>query len=64
MKKIILILILLCTFVYAEEYKPFVWRNLPAVCGTPEDVQNYIDYNELTPKHLSLGRESSDPEFI
>jgi hypothetical protein len=62
MKKLILILSLLCSSVFAEEYTPFHWRNVPVVCGAPEDVQNYIDYNELTPKHLSLGRESSDPD--
>lgn len=59
MKKLILILSLLCSSVFAEEYTPFHWRNLPTVCGTPEDVQNYIEYNELKPTHLSLGRESS-----
>ena len=62
MKKLILILSLLCSSVFAEEYTPFNWRNVPVVCGAPEDVQNYIDYNELTPKHLSLGRESSDTD--
>ena len=60
MKKLILTLTLLCSSVFAEEM--FVWRNLPAVCGTPADVERYIELNDFEAVSVSLGRESSQPD--
>ena len=42
---------------YAELY----WQSIPAVCGTSEDVNNYINEKSFNPVHISLGREASDP---
>ena len=42
---------------YAELY----WQQVPAVCGMPEDVKNYIESKELKPVHISLGREAGNP---
>jgi len=60
MKKLILTLTLLCSSVFAEEV--FVWRSLPAVCGTPANVERYIELNNFEAVSVSLGRESSQPD--
>ena len=58
MKKIILTLILLISSVaHAELY----WQSVPAVCGTAESVNAYIQAKNLKPVHISLGREAGDP---
>lgn len=70
MKKLILTLILLCSSVYSSVYADhenseqpvFVWRNLPAVCGLPADVEKYIELNDFEAVSVSLGRESSQPD--
>jgi len=60
MKKIILILTLICSSVFAEE--SLYWRQLPVVCGIPENVQAYINEKEFEPVAISLGRELSQPD--
>jgi hypothetical protein len=41
---------------------------LPALCGTPQDIQTYIDHYNLKPFHLSLGRtgmvEDGEPVYM
>ena len=62
MKKLLLILsILFSTSVYADHDKALLegdlyMQNLPALCGTPENVATYIKHFEFEPEHLSLGR--------
>jgi len=58
MKKLILILTL---FVSSIAQAELYWQSIPAVCGTSDDVQNYINVKELKPLHISLGRESGNP---
>jgi len=42
--------------------------NLPALCGTPDNIQKYLDYNGFKPFHLSLGRtgmnKDGEPVFM
>jgi len=59
MKKTILTLtfLMMSSIAYAELY----WQSIPAVCGTSDDVQNYVNVKELKPVHISLGRESGNP---
>jgi hypothetical protein len=41
---------------------------LPALCGTPQGIQTYIDHYNLKPFHLSLGRtgmvEDGEPVYM
>ena len=41
---------------------------LPALCGTPQGIQTYIDHYNLKPLHLSLGRtgmvEDGEPVYM
>ena len=30
--------------------------NVPVLCGNPDSIQKYLDYNGFKPLHLSLGR--------
>ena len=62
MKKLILILSLLCTSVFADETYDLYWQQAPVVCGSPPEVQRYISDEGFEPKHLSLGRASSLPD--
>ena len=64
MKKLILILSLLCTSVFANEELTYdlYWQQVPAVCGSPEEVQRYIFDEDFKPEHLSLGRTASLPD--
>jgi len=64
MKKIILILSLLCTGVFANEELTYdlYWQQAPVVCGSPPEVQRYIYDEDFEPVHLSLGRASSQPD--
>ena len=62
MKKIIIGFLLFCTSVFAEETYDLYWQNVPAVCGTPPEVQRYISDEDFKPVHLSLGRVSSLPD--
>jgi len=66
MKKLIIFLTLLCGIAYAEhgvneKHYDLYWQQIPAVCGVPEEVQEYIDDKGFEPVHISLGRESSQP---
>ena len=42
--------------------------NLPALCGTPDNIQKYLDYNGFKPFHLGLGRsgisKDGEPVFM
>ena len=58
MKKIVLILTLIFSSVANAE---LYWQSIPAVCGTSDDVKNYVNVKELKPLHISLGRESGEP---
>ena len=68
MKKLIVVLTLLCSTVsYAEHNNDnskygLYWNSIPAACGTPEEVQRYIEDKGLEPVHLSLGRTGSQPD--
>ena len=53
---------LLCTSVFAEETYDLYWQQVPAVCGTPPEIQRYISDEDFKPVHLSLGRVSSLPD--
>ena len=57
MKKIVLILTLIFSSVANAE---LYWQSIPSVCGTSDDVQNYVNVKELKPVHISLGRESGN----
>ena len=64
MKKIIAVVVLLfTTLCYAEEEQRYnFWLSQASmVCGTPSEVQKYVENNEFTPINLSFGRESSNP---
>lgn len=64
MKKIIaVVVLLLTTLCYAEEEQRYnFWLSqAPMVCGTPSEVQKYVENNGFTPINLSFGRESSNP---
>ena len=58
MKKLIIALTFLMSSVAHAE---LFWQSVPAVCGSPDDVINYINAKELKPLHISLGREAGDP---
>ena len=67
MKKLVLILsILFATVVYAgheeglRDGEVYI-QQLPALCGSPENIQKYLDHKKLKPLHISLGREAMDP---
>ena len=68
MKKLIISLILLWSgFAYAEhgvneKHYDLYWQQIPAVCGNPDAVQEYIDDKGFEPKHISLGRSGSKPD--
>ena len=67
MKKLILILSLICGIAYAEhgveeKHYDLYWQQIPAVCGNPDAVQEYIDDKGFEPKHISLGRSGSKPD--
>jgi len=67
MKKLIVVLTLLCGFAYAEhgvdeKHYELYWQQIPAVCGSPEKVQEYIDDKGFEIKHISLGRTGSKPD--
>ena len=38
------------------------FQNIPALCGTPEKIQSYIDHEGMVPFYLSLGREGMTKE--
>jgi len=62
MKKLIVILTLLWANVsYAEQYNLY-WNQVPAVCGTPDEIKRYIDDKGFEPVHISLGRVGSTPD--
>ena len=66
MKKLVLILgILFATVVYADHEEGLrdgevYIQKLPALCGSPENIQKYLDHKKLKPLHISLGREAMD----
>ena len=62
MKKILLIISLLCTSAFANETYDLYWQQVPSVCGAPSEVQRYISDGNFKPVHLSLGRTSSLPD--
>ena len=67
MKKLIIVLSLLCGFAYAEhgvdeKHYDLYWQQIPAVCGNPEATQEYIDDKGFEVKHISLGRSGSKPD--
>jgi hypothetical protein len=64
MKKILIVLCLLCTSVFANEELTYdlYWQQVPAVCGAPPEIQRYISDEDFKPVHLSLGRVSSLPD--
>jgi hypothetical protein len=64
MKKLIVVLTLLCGIANAEhgvneKHYDLYWQQIPAVCGNPDEVQEYIEDKGFEPKHISLGREGS-----
>lgn len=67
MKKLVLILsILFGTIAYADHEEGLrdgevYIQQLPALCGSPENIQKYLDHKKLKPLHISLGREAMDP---
>ena len=68
MKKIILTLIisLFTSIAYAEhmygkDYQ-YYWRNIPAICGTPVEVNEYIIDHGFRVHSLSVGRRGADPQ--
>ena len=69
MKKLATYLIILTWTIVITTIKVFAnppyeleWRQIPVVCGVPEEVNRYIDDKNLKPKHFSLGREGSKPD--
>jgi hypothetical protein len=67
MKKLILVLSLICGIAYAghgvdEKHYDLYWQQIPAVCGTSEATQEYIDDKGFEVKHISLGRSGSRPD--
>ena len=67
MKKIIIVLSLLCGIAYAEhgvdeKHYELYWQQIPAVCGKSSIVQEYIEDKGLEPVYMSLGRAGSKPD--
>ena len=67
-KILIFIIVLFATSVYAEHNRydlnkyNFYFLDLPGVCGTPAEVNKYIEDHEFKATEVSLGRESSSPD--
>jgi len=61
MKKLITILgILFATSVYAEhenDFGQYYFQQVPALCGSVNTINNYLNHYEFKPLTLSLGRE-------
>ena len=67
MKKLIVVLTLLCGIAYAEHgenenHYALYWNSIPAVCGETEEVNKYIEDKGFEPVHISLGRSGSKPD--
>lgn len=67
MKKLIVVLTLLCGIANAEhgeneKHYDLYWNQIPAVCGDPKVVQEYIEDKGFEPVHISLGRSGSKPD--
>jgi hypothetical protein len=68
MKKILIVLsLLISSIAYAEhgvdeKHYDLYWQQIPAVCGTSEATQEYIDDKGFDVKHISLGRSGSRPD--
>ena len=61
MKKILLVLSLLFASVaYAdhdESLSNYYFTQVPVLCGTPDDIQVYVEHFKFKPYYISLGRE-------
>ena len=72
MKKILIVLrLLFSTVVYAEheEFSNEVYmQQVPALCGTVNAIQTYVDHYKFKPYHLTLGRtgmvEDGEPVYM
>ena len=65
MKKLILSLLLFCGIAVADEdvkTYDFYIEELPAICGTHEEVLRYANDRSLIQLNYSLGRENSVPD--
>ena len=61
MKKILIVLSLLFASIsYAdhdEQFKNYYFSQVPALCGSPDNIDVYIKHFKFKPYHISLGRE-------
>ena len=61
MKKLIIILSLIFSSVtyadHKQDFSNFFFQQVPALCGTPKDIETYVRHLKFKPYHLSLGRE-------
>ena len=61
MKKLIVIIGLLFGSIsyadHTENISDMYFQQIPALCGPPQQIDEYIKHFEFEPYHLSLGRE-------
>jgi len=62
MKKIILgLLFSLFAFTasadHEKDFGNYFFQQVPALCGTQENIDNYLNHYKLKPQNISLGRE-------
>ena len=61
MKKILLILSLLITSVayadHEDDFGNYYFQQVPALCSSPQYIDNYLKHFGFEPKSISLGRE-------
>ncbi len=69
MKKLILILTLLCSIAFADTHAPeekkkydFYWSQVPAVCSTSEEIRRWAKDKGFRPISVSNGRNNGRPD--
>ena len=42
---------------HEQKFKDYFFSQVPALCGSPDDIDVYVNHFNFKPYHISLGRE-------
>ena len=63
LKYIFVLLLALSTVSFADEHGyDFRWQSIPAICGTPGEVNRYIENEGFEIVNMSVGRANAQPD--